>query len=122
MKTISKMMAVAAIAAGALIGTNAYAGAESRCKVCHDFGTTDKVGPHLKGVVGRKAGSTGFNYSKSLKDGGWVWDDAHLDKWLVDSKAAIKEFTGDPNAKTKMPPQHLKPEQVQEVIKFLKGL
>jgi len=102
---------------------NAFAGPEGRCKMCHDFGTKHMVGPGLKGVVGRKAGSTDFGrYSAGLKAGGWVWDEDHLRKWIDDSTKAIQEFSGDANAKTSMPPQRVKGAQADAIIEFLKGL
>lgn len=123
MKTVLKLAAVAAISVGILMGTNVYAGIEAKCKVCHNFDTKHKVGPGLKGVVGRKAGSSDFKrYGKSLKQGGWTWDEEHLRKWLNDSKKAIIEFSGDAKAKTTMPPQKLKGAKLDKVIEFLKGL
>ncbi|NOZ52905.1 MAG: c-type cytochrome [Gammaproteobacteria bacterium] len=105
------------------MGNSVYAGVEAQCKICHDFGTAHKVGPGLKGIMGSKAGTTDYkNYSKSLKQGGWVWDEEHMRKWLTDGKKAIKEFTGDDNAKTTMPPQKLKGDKLDKVIEFLKGL
>lgn len=100
-----------------------FAGPEGKCKMCHDFGAKHMVGPGLKGVVGRKAGSTDFRqYGKSLKAGGWTWDEAHLRKWVEDSNKAIKEFSGDPNAKTSMPPQKVTGANADAIIKFLEGL
>jgi len=123
MKKILNTMAVAAIAAGALMSANVDAGVEAKCKACHDFGDKAMVGPGLKGVVGKQAGTADFsNYGKSLKGGGWAWDEEHLRKWLVDSKQAIKEFTGDAGATTAMPPQKLNDAQLDEIIAFLKGL
>ena len=40
-----------------------------QCKACHQIGdgAVNRVGPHLNGVFGRKAGAIGgFNYSKSM--------------------------------------------------------
>jgi len=123
MKTILKTAAAAVITASAFMGMNANAGIEAKCKACHDFGSANRVGPGLKGVIGRKAGSTSFGkYSKSLKGGGWVWDEANMRLWLGNSKKAIKELTGDPKAKTTMPPMKLKGEKLDHVIEFLKGL
>jgi len=102
---------------------NAVAGMEKKCKACHSFDAKHKVGPSLAGVFGRKAGSTDFSkYSASLKNGGWVWNEENLRKFLYNSKTAIKELTGDDGAKTKMPPQKLKGAKLDEVIAFLKGL
>jgi cytochrome c len=56
---------------------------ERRCSGCH-AADIDKEGPRLRGVYGRKAaGVTGFGYSDSLKKLNIRWDDASLDKWLI---------------------------------------
>ncbi len=123
MKTVLKSVAAATIAMGMLMGTNVYAGAEAKCKACHDFGAKHKVGPGLKGIMGKKAGATDFKrYSKSLKGGAWVWDEKNMRAWLGDGKKAIKDLTGDAKAKTTMPPQRLKGAKLDEVIKFMNGL
>jgi len=101
----------------------ATAGPENKCKMCHSFGDGNKVGPGLKGIVGRKAGTfPGFRYSDSLKNANWVWDEDHLRKWIHKSKDAIKEFTGDSSAKTKMSNQKIKGEKADKVIAFLKTI
>ncbi len=103
----------------------AQAGAESRCKICHSFSDSNRVGPGLKGVYGRKAGThPGYKYkfTKYIKGEPWVWDEAHLKAWMLNSKKAIKVFTGNPKAKTKMPAQHVKGKKADEIIAFLKGL
>ena len=61
----------------------------TKCKACHNTDAPkNKVGPHLVGIVGRKAGSAdGYTkYSKAIKDSGIVWDEANLDKWLTNPK------------------------------------
>jgi len=122
MKKIVMIAAAAAMIAGFTAST-AYAGVEAKCKACHDFGAAHKVGPGLAGVFGRAAGSTDFGkYGDDLKKGGWTWDEANLRKWLDNSKDAIKELSGNPDAKTKMPPQKLTGAKADEVIAFLKGL
>ncbi len=101
----------------------ASAGPAGKCKACHDFGAKNKVGPGLKGIVGRKAGTfPGFNYSDSLKNADWVWDEDHLRKWVHKSKKAIKEFTGDSHAKTKMGNQNVKGKKADKLIAFLKTI
>ncbi len=123
MKTITKAASAAIIAASAFMGMNANAGVEAKCKACHDFGTANRVGPGLAGIMGKKAGTSNFGkYSKSLKNGGWTWDEANMRLWLGDGKKAIKELTGDPKAKTTMPSMKLKGEKLDQVIEFLKGL
>ncbi|PIP02532.1 MAG: cytochrome C [Zetaproteobacteria bacterium CG12_big_fil_rev_8_21_14_0_65_54_13] len=122
MKKIMMITAAAAMAMGAMSVT-AYAGAEGKCKACHTFTAANKVGPGLAGVVGRAAGKhEGFKYSTSLGGANWNWDEAHLRAWVCNSKDAIKEFTGDDHAKTKMPPQKICDAAKQdELIAFLKA-
>lgn len=61
------------------------------CTACHMIGPNAKnrIGPPLNGVVGRKWGSTGFDYSPDLaagRDAGKVWDDATLNDYLENPK------------------------------------
>ncbi len=56
-----------------------------QCASCHEVGdsTIAKIGPTLKGVVGRPvASSPGYAYSDSLKAQSFTWDDASLERWL----------------------------------------
>jgi len=101
----------------------ATAGPEGKCKACHDFGDKNGMGPGLKGIVGRKAGThPGYKYSDSLKNANWVWDEDHLRKWMHNSKKAIKEFTGNPKAKTKMGKQNVKGKKADKIFAFLKTI
>jgi cytochrome c len=64
---------------------------EKRCGGCHAL-DSDKEGPRLAGVVGRKAGAvTAFPYSDALKKSAVVWTEAVLDKWLTDPEKVIPE-------------------------------
>ncbi|MDQ6960032.1 MAG: hypothetical protein Q9M27_03295 [Mariprofundaceae bacterium] len=105
----------------------------NKCKICHSLGAKAKVGPGLgkgngiPGVFGRKAGTfPGFKYkfTQYIKPGkAWVWDKAHLRRWDCDSKKAIKVFTGDAKARTKMPPQRIcDPSKQDAVIAALTSL
>jgi cytochrome c len=65
-----------------------------RCQVCHVHDTkTNKVGPHLGDVVGRKAGSAeGFHYSDAMKkkgDEGLTWTEENIATYLKDPKAFV---------------------------------
>jgi len=94
-----------------------------RCASCHDFGMKDKVGPHLQGVFNSAAGQSGFKrHSAAFKTANWTWDEAHLLKWLCDSKSAIKEFTGNGSAKTKMPKQNMCGTKGDDIVAYLKTL
>ncbi len=56
-----------------------------RCAACHDTGDTGaaRIGPHLKGLVGRPMGSVAnYKYSPAMKAKSLVWDEAQLNAWL----------------------------------------
>jgi len=91
----------------------------AKCKACHEVEKgVNKVGPTLKGVVGRKAASVeGYKYSEAMTAKGAegvVWDEATLIAYLPDPKAFVP--------KTKMAFAGLKkPEEVADVIAYLKA-
>ena len=64
---------------------------EKRCGGCHSL-EKDKEGPRLGNVFGRKAGTIQtFKYSDSLKSAQVVWDEASLDRWLVDTDSVVPD-------------------------------
>ena len=85
-------------AAPALADGDAEAGKRifNRCMACHE-GKRDvnKVGPHLVGVVGRKAGGLESflgKYSEAMTAagaGGLVWDETNLAAYIKDPKGFI---------------------------------
>lgn len=88
---------MAALSAGQSRAQDAAAGEKvfAKCKVCHTVeDDKNKVGPSLKGVVGRTAGThAGFKYSPQMVEAGkngLVWDDAKLGEYLTDPKTMIK--------------------------------
>lgn len=89
-----------------------------KCMVCHTAeDTTNKVGPSLKGIVGRKAASVeGFKYSDAMlakAAEGVIWDEATLTTYLPDPKAFVPG--------TKMVFPGLKnPQDVANIIAYLK--
>ena len=95
-----------------------------KCAACHNFTAKKKVGPGLKGIVGRKAGiMPDMKYSADLAAGGWVWTAEHIAMWDCNSKKAIKVLSGNPAARTKMPPQRIcDPQKQADLIAFLKTL
>jgi len=128
---MKKTLMIAAAAAFVMAGmvtapAAAHANALAKCKACHHLDSDKKkVGPGLKSVFGRKNGQMAdMHYSKAMSShaGEWTWDEAHLDKWVCNSKDAIKEFTGDDHAKTKMPPQKKCGDKAAEVVAALKAL
>ncbi|QOG16926.1 c-type cytochrome [Bradyrhizobium sp. SEMIA] len=55
------------------------------CRTCHSVKEGDnRLGPNLNKIVGRKAGSLpDYNYSPSMKDAGFVWDQDKLTRFMV---------------------------------------
>ena len=86
-----------------------------KCKACHKFGKNG-IGPDLAGIVGRKAGTMKFKYSKAMKaksEEGLVWTEENLDAFLKKPKKFIK--------KTRMAYAGLKKEGDRKaLIEFLK--
>jgi cytochrome c len=121
MKKIMMLTVAAVMVMGVTVIPEAQAGAEARCKACHDLtGAKHKTGPSLAGVFGRDAGSTDFKkYSDSMKKGGWKWDEANLRTYLTNTKKGIVALAGD-GAKTKMKFK-MKGAKLDEVVAFLKG-
>lgn len=87
-----------------------------RCAQCHDIEKgVNKLGPTLKGVVGRKAGSVdGFRYSKQMQESGLTWDEASLTEFLHDPKKTVPG--------TRMIFPGIKDEtQIEDLIAYLKS-
>jgi cytochrome c len=64
---------------------------EKRCGGCHSL-DTDKEGPRLRNVYGRKAGSiANFEYSDALKGAPVTWDQTSLDKWLTNTESVVPD-------------------------------
>jgi cytochrome c len=64
----------------------------NQCVACHtiDKGGRNGLGPNLHGIVGRKVASVeGFAYSPAMKAKGGVWDEAALDVYIADPRAAV---------------------------------
>jgi cytochrome c len=56
---------------------------EAKCIGCHSL-DANRVGPLHRGVFGRKAGTAaGYTYSPAVKNAGFAWDEARLDRWLA---------------------------------------
>ncbi len=92
MKQIVLAAALAAVGALPALAQDAGKGKtvfESRCVGCHSL-ATNRIGPALGTVVGRKAGThPGFGYSAALKAAGHTWDAGKLEKWLANPQAFV---------------------------------
>jgi cytochrome c len=95
---ISKLGVAVVVAATVLSSPAASAGDAAKgqkvfakCKACHEVATEkNKVGPHLKGLFGRVAGSLeGFAYSDAMKASGITWSEETLKTYVADPKASV---------------------------------
>jgi cytochrome c len=90
-----------------------------KCAACHSAtDKTNKVGPYLFGVVGRKVATVdGFTYSDSMRiyaATGAVWDEKSLDTYLAAPKSVV--------AQTKMAFGGVKDEKERaDIIAYLKS-
>jgi len=59
------------------------------CAACHSIDEND-IGPKHRGVVGRPAASlSDYAYSPALRQSGLTWDEATLDRWLINPSALV---------------------------------
>ena len=70
------------------------------CAACH----SNKLGPSLTGVVGRKAAALDdFRYSPAMQRSNIVWDETNLREYIADPQGKVKgnrmPFAGLSNAK-----------------------
>ena len=96
-----------------------------RCQACHSFdaGGRHRMGPNLFGVTTRPAGTAaGYNYSSGLGNAGFDWDAAKLAAWVCDSKEAIKQLTGNADARTTMANQRVCGADAANVAAYLETL
>ncbi|MCB1508294.1 MAG: c-type cytochrome [Hyphomicrobiaceae bacterium] len=89
-----------------------------RCGVCHQIGegAENRTGPVLTGVVGRAAGTAeGFEYSAAFQAKA-----GEIGAWTTESLA---EYIANParflGAAGAMPPQALRPNQMDDLIAYL---
>jgi len=83
---VCTILVIAASAKDADRGRDTF---EKRCTGCHALDKS-KVGPPLRGVYGRHAGSDSqFSYSDAMKTTSVAWDESTLDRWLTDTESVI---------------------------------
>ena len=83
-----------------------------RCGGCHSL-DSDKEGPRLRGVYGRRAGSVpSFKYSGAMKDARFKWDGVSLDHWLTNTESVVPDNDMDFRV-----PQ---PQERSDIIEFLR--
>jgi cytochrome c len=82
------------VSTGAAFAQDVAAGETSfrKCAPCHSIGpdATNKVGPELNGLNGRKSGTVdGFNYSDANKNSGITWGEAVFKEYIKDPRAKV---------------------------------
>src|SRR5216683_6631312 len=91
--TLIAALSIAA-SSGMVLAQDLEAGEASfrKCVPCHSVGedATNKVGPVLNGLDGRKAGAVeGFTYSDANKNSGITWNEEIFKEYIRDPKAKI---------------------------------
>ena len=86
----SQMLVPAQAEGDAVAGAKIYL----KCRSCHVLDhPTNKMGPHLMQLLGRKAGSVeGFQYSSAMTEAGktgLIWDEKNLKAFLTSPKTMI---------------------------------
>jgi cytochrome c len=77
------------------------------CGGCHEITPGGvSLGPNLLGVVGRKAGSTDYDYSPAMKGSGITWTPDQLQAFIVNPSKAVPgtkmDFDGATDADAKV--------------------
>ena len=102
MKRLAKRLSlVLALSAIGLVATSPLVRAQdadagktvfNKCLPCHSIGegATNKVGPVLNGLDGRKAGTyPGYSYSDANKNSGITWSEAEFKDYIRSPRAKI---------------------------------
>ena len=107
----------AAPQAGAATAAQVEAGRRlfARCAGCHQVGSNagNVFGPHLNGIVGRRAGSVaGYAYSPAMKASTVVWSQQKLVDFIRDSDKVV------PGNKMRFF-NFMSEKQVREIVSYL---
>ena len=94
MKQLAFVAVGLVLSAGAALAQDVAAGENSfrKCAPCHNIGpdATNKVGPELNGLDGRKSGTVaGFSYSDANKGSGITWSEAIFKEYIKDPRAKV---------------------------------
>jgi cytochrome c len=61
------------------------------CRMCHSTKEGDnRLGPHMRGIIGRKAGSLpDYAYSSAMKGANFVWDEETLERFIANPDETV---------------------------------
>ena len=78
------------------------------CRTCHSIREGDnRLGPHMRGIVGRKAGSLpDYSYSSAMRGANFVWDEENLERFIANPDEIVpgntmKPYGGLPSAESR---------------------
>jgi cytochrome c len=78
------------------------------CRTCHSVREGDnRLGPHMRGIIGRKAGSLpDYSYSSAMRGADFVWDEGNLERFIASPDEivpgnAMKPYGGLPSAESR---------------------
>src|SRR4029453_12579761 len=78
------------------------------CRTCHSIREGDnRLGPHMRGIIGRKAGSLpDYSYSSAMRGADFVWDEGNLERFIASPDEivpgnAMKPYGGLPSAESR---------------------
>jgi cytochrome c len=78
------------------------------CRTCHSVREGEnRLGPHMRGIIGRKAGSLpDYSYSSAMKGADLVWDENNLDRFIAKPDETVpgntmKPYGGLPSAESR---------------------
>ena len=68
------------------------------CRLCHTIREGDnRLGPHMRGVIGRKAGSLpNYSYSSAMRGANFVWDEENLERFIANPDETVPGNTMKP--------------------------
>src|SRR5882672_10258269 len=100
MKIVIVLVSALVVFANSACAQDIAAGENSfkKCSICHPIGegATNKIGPELNGLDGRKSGTVaGFDYSDANKNSGITWNEASFKEYIKDPKAKIPATVPD---------------------------
>ena len=78
------------------------------CRTCHSVREGDnRLGPHMRGIIGRKAGSLpDYSYSSAMRGANFVWDEKNLERFIANPDETVpgntmKPYGGLPSAESR---------------------